>query len=143
MDKKGSLRIKLIVPAGRANPSPPIGPALGQRGINIQRFCKTFNEMTKNLEPGTMVPVKIEVYADKNFNITLKSTPTSILIKQNIDQADNTRSIDSSAIELIAKTKLADLNTRDLKKAASIIEGTAKSMGVRIRNLGSYAKTTS
>ena len=143
MDSKSNLRVKLIVPAGKANPAPPIGPALGQRGINIQRFCKIFNDMTKSLEPGTLVQVKIEVHADKNFSITLKSSPTSFLIKQNLVQTAESRSIDSSAVKAIAEAKLADLNTRDLRKATRIIEGTAKSMGVRIMHHQNYDETPS
>ncbi len=134
-------QIKLYCPAGTANPAPPVGPALGQHGINIMEFCKTFNEQTKNKE-GLILPVVIDVYEDRTFSFVVKSPPSSILLKRaaNIAKASGVPNKEKIAIITkeqvrdIAKEKLTDLNTNNIEEAIKIIEGTARSMGIDIKN---------
>ena len=137
--KKVVAQIKLHVPAGQANPAPPVGPALGQHGVNIMQFCKQFNEQTKGKE-GLILPAVITVYQDKTFTFIIKSPPSSILLKRmsNLAKAsgqagkEKIASLTKKQIEEIAKQKLVDLNTSDLKQAIKIIEGTARSMGIEV-----------
>src|SRR6185295_12141091 len=132
-------QIKLYVPAGQANPAPPVGPALGQHGVNIMGFCKQFNEQTKGRE-GLILPAVITVYKDKSFDFIVKSPPTSVLIKKaaNLAKAsgqagkEKIGSLTRQKIEEIAKAKMDDLNTGDMKQAMKSIEGTARSMGIEI-----------
>jgi len=135
--------IKLQVPAGKANPSPPIGPALGQRGLNIMEFCKQFNAQTQKLEPGLMLPVVITAYADKSFTFILKSPPASVLIKKalKLDKGSKTPHTDKvgkltrKQAEEIAKTKQPDLTAADLDAAVRTIAGSARSMGVEVEGV--------
>jgi len=139
MAKKITALIKLQVTAGQANPAPPIGPALGQHGINIMEFCKQFNERTVS-QTGTVLPVIITVYADRSFSFITKTPPAAVLIKKaiNVDKGSKepNRSkvgeITKAQIEEIAKLKLKDLNARTVETAAKVIEGTARSMGVKV-----------
>lgn len=140
MAKKIKAQIKLYVPAGQANPAPPVGPALGQHGVNIMQFCKTFNEQTKGRE-GLIVPVIISVYEDKKFDFIIKSPPSSILIKRacNLAKASGTAgketiaSITKKQIREIVKQKIQDLNTTNEAQAEKIIMGTARSMGIEVK----------
>ncbi len=140
MAKKVQAMVKLQIPAGAANPSPPVGPALGQHGVNIMEFCKQFNARTKDQPPGTIIPVVVTIYSDRSFTFITKTPPASVLIKQAIkiekgsSEAKRTivGKITKSQIREIAKVKLPDLNTDDIEKAMKIIEGTAKSMGVQV-----------
>lgn len=140
MAKEVVTQIKLYVPAGQANPAPPVGPALGQHGVNIMGFCKQFNEQTKGKE-GLILPAVITVYKDKSFDFIIKTPPSAVLIKKaaNLAKASGTAgkekiaSIPRSKIEEIAKMKLDDLNTIDFQKALKIIEGTARSMGIEVK----------
>ena len=140
MAKEVVAQIKLYVPAGQANPAPPVGPALGQHGVNIMGFCKAFNEKTKGRE-GLILPAIISVYKDKSFDFIIKSPPSSVLIKKaaNLAKASSTAgkekiaTITMKQVEEIAKQKMEDLNTHDLKKAVIIIQGTARSMGVEVK----------
>jgi len=135
--------IKLQVPAGKANPSPPIGPALGQRGLNIMEFCKTFNAQTQGMEPGLPVPVVITAYQDKSFTFVMKTPPASILIKKaaKIDKGsqrphtDKVGKITRAQAEEIAKAKMADLAAADLDAAVRTIAGSARSMGVTVEGV--------
>lgn len=139
MAKKIVAQIKLHVPAGQANPAPPVGPALGQHGVNIMQFCKQFNDQTKGRE-GLILPAVISVYEDKTFTFIIKSPPSSILIKRaaNLAKASGTAgkeligTITRKQVEEIAKLKMKDLNTSDLKQAAKTIAGTARSMGISV-----------
>jgi len=139
MAKKITAQIKLYVPAGQANPAPPVGPALGQHGVNIMMFCKQFNEKTKGKE-GLILPAVINVYEDKTFDFIIKTPPSSVLIKRaaNLAKAsgqtgkEKIGSITKEQVESIAKQKLQDLNTNDLKSAIKIVEGTARSMGIEV-----------
>jgi large subunit ribosomal protein L11 len=139
MAKKITALVKLQVTAGQANPAPPIGPALGQHGINIMEFCKQFNERTAS-ETGTVLPVIITVYADRTFSFITKTPPAAILVKKaiNIDKGSKepNRSkvgeISKAQVEEIAKLKLKDLNARTVEAAVKVIEGTARSMGVKV-----------
>jgi len=135
--------IKLQVPAGKANPSPPIGPALGQRGLNIMEFCKAFNAQTQKVEPGLMLPVVITAYADKSFTFILKSPPASVLIRKalKIEKGSKTPHTDKvgrltrKQAEEIAKTKQPDLTAADLDAAVRTIAGSARSMGVEVEGI--------
>ncbi|MCX5711771.1 MAG: 50S ribosomal protein L11 [Candidatus Omnitrophica bacterium] len=131
--------IKLYVPAGQANPAPPVGPALGQHGVNIMMFCKQFNEQTKGRE-GLILPAVITVFEDKTFTFIIKSPPSSVLIKRaaNLAKAsgiagrETIGKITMKQVEEIAKLKAKDLNTSDMAKAAKVIAGTCRSMGIII-----------
>ena len=143
MAKKVVGLIKLQVPAGKANPSPPIGPALGQRGLNIMEFCKAFNAQTQKMEPGLPVPVVITAYADKSFTFIMKTPPATVLIKKaaKIDkgsQRPNTEKvgrITRAQAEEIAKTKMPDLTASDLEAAIKTIAGSARSMGIEVEGV--------
>ncbi|MGH8618932.1 MAG: 50S ribosomal protein L11 [Burkholderiales bacterium] len=140
MAKKIVGFIKLQVPAGKANPSPPIGPALGQRGLNIMEFCKAFNAQTQKLEPGLMLPVVITAYQDKSFTFILKTPPASVLIKKalklekgsKMPHTDKVGRLSRKQIEEIAKTKMPDLTASDMDAAVRTIAGSARSMGVEV-----------
>jgi len=135
--------IKLQVPAGKANPSPPIGPALGQRGLNIMEFCKAFNAATQKVEPGLPVPVVITAYADKSFTFVMKTPPASVLIMKaaKIDKGsarpntDKVGKITRNQAEEIAKSKMPDLTAADLEAAVRTVAGSARSMGVDVEGL--------
>ncbi len=139
MAKEVKGMIKLQVPAGKANPSPPVGPALGQHGVNIMEFCKNFNAKTKGKE-GTIIPVVITVYSDRSFSFIMKSPPASILLKQaagiakgSSEPSKNTvGQVTKDQVKEIAKIKKEDLNAVDLEGAIKIIEGTVRSMGIKI-----------
>jgi large subunit ribosomal protein L11 len=140
MAKKVIGFIKLQVPAGKANPSPPIGPALGQRGLNIMEFCKAFNAATQKLEPGLPIPVVITAFADKSFTFIMKTPPASILIKKaakiekgsKTPHTDKVGKITRAQAEEIAKTKMPDLTAADLDAAVRTIAGSARSMGISV-----------
>jgi len=135
--------IKLQVPAGKANPSPPIGPALGQRGLNIMEFCKAFNAQTQKMEPGLMLPVVITAYADKSFTFILKSPPASVLIRKALKlekgsktpHTDKVGKLTRKQAEEIAKTKQPDLTAADMDAAVRTIAGSARSMGVEVEGV--------
>ena len=139
MAKKIKAFIRLYCPAGAANPSPPVGPALGQHGVNIMEFCKKFNEQSKGQE-GLVLPVVITVFEDRSFTFILKSPPVSILIKQACGLAkasgntprEKAGQISRAKVEEIAKVKTADLNTAEFSSAIKMIEGTARSMGIDV-----------
>jgi large subunit ribosomal protein L11 len=143
MAKKIVGFVKLQVPAGKANPSPPIGPALGQRGLNIMEFCKAFNAQTQGVEPGLPLPVVITAFADKSFTFVIKSPPSSILIKKavKIDKGSATPhtakvgKITRAQLEEIAKTKMKDLTAADMDAAVRTIAGSARSMGVNVEGV--------
>ena len=130
-------QVKLLIPSGKANPAPPVGPALGPHGINIMEFCKQFNAQTKNMAD-TLFPVVLNVYNDRSFTFALKTPPASELIKKalgivkgsSVPNKDKVGALTNAQIEEIAKTKLPDLNTDSIESAINIITGTAKSMGV-------------
>ncbi len=140
MAKKISGYIKLQVPAGAANPSPPIGPALGQRGVNIMEFCKAFNAATGDLEKNMPIPTIITVYADKSFSFTTKSPPATFLIKKTLNLKSGSKEpgkvsagkIKKSQLAEIAQAKMADLNANDIEAAVQIIAGSARAMGLEI-----------
>ena len=140
MAKKITGYIKLQVPAGIANPSPPIGPALGQRGVNIMEFCKAFNAATQELEKGMPIPTVITVYADRSFSFETKTPPASFLIKKAAKIKSGSKEpgkasagrITRSALREIAEMKMKDLNANDLDAATKIIEGSAISMGLEV-----------
>lgn len=137
MAKKITAQIKLHVPGAQANPAPPVGPALGQHGVNIMQFCKQFNEQTKGKD-GLILPVVISVYQDRSFSFIIKSPPSSVLLKRaaNLAKASGTSGkeiigkVTKKQVEEIAKLKGKDLNTADLESAIKTIEGTARSMGI-------------
>ena len=141
MAKEISTYIRLQVPAGQANPSPPIGPALGQHGVNIMEFCKAFNAQTKGLD--TIIPVVITVYQDRSFSFITKTPPAPVLIKKALklekgSSAPNTEKVGTlnrSQLEEIAKIKMPDLNCYDVEAAMRIVAGTARSMGVQVEGL--------
>ena len=143
MAKKIVGMIKLQVPAGKANPSPPIGPALGQRGLNIMEFCKAFNAQTQKMEPGLMLPVVITAYADKSFTFILKSPPASVLIRKALKlekgsskpHTDKVGKLTRAQAEEIAKMKQPDLTAADLDAAVRTIAGSARSMGVEVEGV--------
>ena len=140
MAKVVKTTIKLQCPAGQANPAPPVGPALGQHGVNIMEFCKQFNEKSKGQE-GLILPVLITVYEDKSFSFILKSPPSSVLLKRacNIAKASGQPNKEKGGkltrgqVEEIAKLKMKDLNTKSLEGAVKIIKGTAQSMGIEVQ----------
>lgn len=139
--KEVVAQVKLLIPAGKANPAPPVGPALGPHGINIMEFCKQFNAQTQNMGD-TLIPVVLSVYNDRSFTFVLKTPPASELIKKaagivkgsSTPNKDKVGTITSAQVEEIAKTKLPDLNTTSLEAAINIIKGTARSMGVEVRD---------
>ncbi|MCX8514794.1 MAG: ribosomal protein [Pseudomonadota bacterium] len=143
MAKKVIGLIKLQIPAGKANPSPPVGPALGQRGLNIMEFCKQFNAKTQSMEPGLAVPVIITAYSDKSFTFIMKTPPASVLIKKIIKLQkgstkpgpDKVGKISRSQLEEIAKLKEPDLTAADLDAAVRTIAGSARSMGVEVEGV--------
>ena len=140
MAKKITGFIKLQIPAGKANPAPPIGPALGQHGVNIMEFCKAFNAKTQNDDPDMKIPVVITVYADRSFSFETKTPPAADLLRKASGIAkgsgkpnrEKIGTITKAQIEEIAKKKMVDLNTTNLESAVKTIEGTAKSMGLTI-----------
>jgi len=140
MAKEVMTKIKLQVPGGQANPSPPVGPALGQHGVNIMDFCKAFNAKTQGQE-GLIFPVVISVYNDRSFDFIVKSPPAAVLIKQAAKIAkgaadpkrEKVGQITLDQVKEIAKTKQNDLNSKDMEGAVRIIEGTARSMGVEVK----------
>ena len=133
--------VKLQVPAGQANPAPPIGPALGQHGVNIMEFCKQFNAKTQKMEQGLVIPVLLTVYTDRSFTFIMKTPPVSILIKKTANLAKGSAepnktkvgSLTKAQVTEIAKQKLPDLNVNSLEAAIRTVEGTARSMGVEIK----------
>jgi len=139
MAKKVSGYIKLQIPAGQANPAPPVGPALGQHGVNIMGFCKEFNAATQS-QAGMIIPVVITVYQDKSFSFVMKSPPAATLLKKAAGIAKGSPTpnrvkvakVTKAQLEEIAKTKEADLNARDLNHAVQMIAGTARSMGIEV-----------
>lgn len=141
--KKIEAIIKLQVAAGKANPSPPIGPALGQHGVNIMGFCKEFNAKTQGMEPGMPIPVEISVYADRSFTFEMKTPPASYLIKKAINVKSGSSkpskefvgTINRAQLEEIAKVKDPDLTAADLDAAVRIIAGSARSMGVKVEGV--------
>jgi large subunit ribosomal protein L11 len=136
--KKEVAQIKLQVPAGKATPAPPVGPALGPHGVSAPQFVQQFNDATKNYEPGITIPVVITVYADRSFSFITKTPPAAVLIKKAINLAKGSAEpnktkvgkINRAQLEEIARTKMADLNANDIDAAVKIIAGTARSMGV-------------
>ncbi|WP_233864981.1 50S ribosomal protein L11 [Paraburkholderia adhaesiva] len=143
MAKKIIGFIKLQIPAGKANPSPPVGPALGQRGLNIMEFCKAFNAQTQAMEPGLPVPVVITAFADKSFTFILKTPPATVLIKKaaKVDKGsatphtDKVATITRAQAEEIAKTKMPDLTAADMDAAVRTIAGSARSMGIIVEGV--------
>ncbi len=139
MAKKITAYVKLQIPAGKANPSPPVGPALGQQGVNIMEFCKAFNAKTQSLGD-TIVPVVITVYQDRSFTFITKTPPASVLLKKaaglqkgsSNPKVDRVAEISRDKIREIAETKMPDLNAYDLQSAMKIIEGTARSVGITV-----------
>ena len=139
MAKKVMANVKLQIPGGEAKPSPPVGPALGQHGVNIMEFCKAFNAQTQN-QAGVIIPVQITIYQDRSFSFVLKTPPASYLLKKaaGIEKGsaepnrDKKAKLKRSQIEEIAKLKMPDLNAKDLEGAVRIIEGSAKSMGIEV-----------
>jgi len=139
MAKKVIANIKLQIKAGKATPSPPIGPALGQHGVNIMEFCKAYNAMTQNQE-GTIIPVVITVYSDRSFTFVTKTPPASVLLKQaakiakgsGVPNKDKVGSVTAAQVKEIAELKYKDLNAVDLDSAIRIISGTARSMGIEV-----------
>jgi large subunit ribosomal protein L11 len=143
MAKKIVGFVKLQVPAGKANPSPPIGPALGQRGLNIMEFCKAFNGQTQGVEPGLPLPVVITAYADKSFTFIIKTPPATVLIKKAVKldkgsarpHSDKVGKITRAQLEEIAKTKLKDMNAASVDAAIRTLAGSARSMGITVEGL--------
>ena len=143
MAKKIDGYIKLQVPAGKANPSPPIGPALGQKGVNIMAFCKEFYAASANMEPGLPVPVVITVFSDKSFTFIMKSPPAAVLLRKaagiakgsSVPNKNKVGTVTRAQLEEIAKTKEADLTGADLEAAVRTIAGTARSMGINVEGV--------
>ena len=141
MAKKVAGTLKLQVPAGQANPSPPVGPALGQRGINIMEFCKAFNAKTQELEPGAPCPTIITYYQDKSFSMDIKTPPASYFLKKaaklksgaNNPARETVGSVTKKQLREIAEAKMKDLNANDVEAAMQIILGSAKSMGIEVK----------
>ena len=140
MAKKVVGQVKLQIPAGAANPSPPVGPALGQRGVNIMEFCKAFNAQTQNMQ-GLLIPVIVTVYADRSFTFVTKSPPASILLLRAagvakgspVPNKNKVGKVTRAQVEEIAKTKMKDLSAADLTAAMKTVEGTARSMGIEVQ----------
>ena len=140
MAKKVAGQLKLQVPAGAANPSPPIGPALGQRGINIMEFCKAFNAATQDMEKNSPVPVLITYYQDKSFNFVMKTAPVSYFLKKEAGLKSGSKEpgkisagkISRDKIRIIAEAKMKDLNANDIDAACRIVEGSARSLGLEV-----------
>jgi large subunit ribosomal protein L11 len=140
MAKKIDSYINLQVPAGKANPSPPIGPALGQRGVNIMEFCKAFNAKTKDMEPETPIPVKITVYSDRSFTFEMRTPPASYFLKKAAKINGGSKepgrtsagTVTMAQVREIAKQKMKDLNTDNPEQAARTIAGSARSMGLQV-----------
>jgi len=140
MAKKVEAYIKLQVPAGQANPSPPVGPALGQHGVNIMEFCKAFNAETQGMEPGLPVPVVITVYGDRSFTFIRKTPPAAVLLRKaakikkgsGTPNTDKVGKVTRAQLEEIANTKMEDLNASDLDAAVRIIAGSARSAGIEV-----------
>ena len=138
-DKKGTGFVKLQIPAGAANPAPPVGPALGAQGVNIMQFCQAFNAQTQD-QAGTIIPVEITVYEDKSFTFVCKTPPAAVLIKEKlgiksgaaIPQIQVAGTLTEDQLREIAEIKMPDLNANDIEAAMEIVAGTARSMGVRI-----------
>ena len=143
MAKKVKTTVKLYCPAGQANPAPPVGPALGQHGVNIMEFCKAFNAATQTFEPGLPIPVVITAFADKSFTFVMKTPPASILIKKAAKlekgsprpHTDKVGKITRAQAEEIAKTKMADLTAADMDAAVRTIAGSARSMGIEVEGV--------
>jgi large subunit ribosomal protein L11 len=137
--KKIAAKVKLQIPAGKATPAPPVGPALGQHGVNIMEFCKSYNERTAR-QAGTIVPVEITIFADRSFTFVTKTPPASVLLKKaaGLDKGSGEPNkkkmgrVTSQQIREIAESKMPDLNTKDLQAAMRMIEGTARSMGIEV-----------
>lgn len=142
MAKKVKTIIKLQIPAGKANPAPPVGPALGQHGLNIMEFCSQFNDRTKEMGE-TIVPIEITVFEDRTYSFVLKTPPAAVLLKKaaGIEKGTGTTGkekvgvVTRAQVEEIAKEKLVDLNANDLNAAVKIVEGTARSMGIEVKNI--------
>ncbi len=140
MAKKIEGYIKLQIPAGKANPSPPVGPALGQRGLNIMEFCKAFNAQTQNMEPGMPIPVVITAYSDRTFSFITKTPPVSYFLKKaaKLNKGAKTTGteivgkVTMAQVHEIAKAKMTDLNANDIDAAAQMIAGSARSMGIQV-----------
>jgi len=140
MAKEASSYVKLQVPAGKANPAPPVGPALGQAGVNIMEFCKAFNAKTQEMEAGMPLPVVISVYKDRSFDFIIKTPPASVLLKKaaGVDKGspepnkNKAGKVSGAQVREIAETKMPDLNAYDINAAMRIIEGTARSMGLEV-----------
>ena len=143
MAKKVQAYVKLQVPAGQANPSPPVGPALGQHGVNIMEFCKAFNAHTQNQEPGLPVPVVITVYADRSFTFVTKTPPAAVLLRKaaGIEKGSGTPNTDKlgkvtrEQLEEIARTKMPDLTAADMDAAVRTIAGSARSAGIEVEGV--------
>ncbi|MBI3293063.1 MAG: 50S ribosomal protein L11 [Elusimicrobia bacterium] len=144
MAKKVKTQIKLQIPAGAANPAPPVGPALGQHGVNIMEFCQQFNTRTKTMEAGMTIPIVITVYEDRSFSFITKMPPISALLKKaaglakasGVPNRTKVGKVTTTQVEAIAKQKLPDLNTRDLAAAMQMVRGTARSMGIEVVGVG-------
>ena len=142
MAKKITGYVKLQIPAGKANPAPPVGPALGQRGLNIMEFCKAFNAKTQNMEAGMPIPVLITAYSDKSFTFECKTPPASYLLKKAAGLQKGTTnpgtqmvgSVTMAQVRSIAEQKMVDLNANDIDAAAKIIMGSARSMGIEVKD---------
>jgi len=142
MAKKVAGELKLQIPAGKANPSPPVGPALGQRGLNIMEFCKAFNAKTQEMEPGAPCPTIITYFVDKSFSMEIKTPPASFFLKKaakiesgaQMTGKETVASVSSKQIKEIAEAKIKDLNAKDLDGAMKIIMGSARSMGIEIKD---------
>ena len=141
MAKKIEGYIKLQIPAGKANPSPPVGPALGQRGLNIMEFCKSFNAKTQDQEKSTPIPVTITVFSDKSFTFEMKTPPASYFLKKAAKLAGGSKtpgissagSVTRAQVRQIAEAKMKDLNANDIENAMLMIEGSARSMGIEVK----------
>jgi large subunit ribosomal protein L11 len=143
MAKKVTAYVKLQVPAGAANPSPPVGPALGQRGVNIMEFCKAFNAKTQNMEKGMPIPVVITVYSDRSFTFITKTPPASVLLKKTLGlqkgsatpNSNKVGTVNRAQLEEVAQTKMPDLTAADLDAAVRTIAGSARSMGLIVEGV--------